>query len=134
MLRKHFEDESYKLYVTKINIDGVSVRNGWELAQAAKKAIINKITERNRTEADKLTSECKMKNLATSAYLRLARVMDSSKVDAMGREAKQDAKLGYKTIPLCITFATLEDKNALKVSARSLDLNCKDSFPKQYNK
>ena len=30
--------------------------------------------------------------------------MDSSKVDAMGREAKQDAKLGYKTIPLCITF------------------------------
>ena len=60
--------------------------------------------------------------------------MDSSKVDAMGREAKQDAKLGYKTIPLCITFATLEDKNAFKDSARSLDLNCKDSFPKQYNK
>ena len=56
--------------------------------------------------------------------------MDSSKV----REAKHDAKLGYKTIPLCITFATLEDKNAFKDSARSLDLNCKDSFPKQYNK
>ena len=58
MLRKHFEDESYKLNVTKINMDGVSVRNDWELAEAAKKAIITKITETNRTEADKLTSEC----------------------------------------------------------------------------
>ena len=52
-----------------------------------------------------------MENLATSAYLRLARVMDSSKVDAMGREANQDTKLVYKTIPLCITFATLEKKS-----------------------
>ena len=60
--------------------------------------------------------------------------MDSSKVDAMGREAKQDAKLGYKTISLCITFTTLEDKNTFKDAARALDLNCKDSFPKQYNK
>ena len=63
----------------------------------------------------------------------MARAMDSSKVDAMGREAKQDAKLGYKTIPFCITFTTLEDKNAFKDSARALDLNCKESFPKQYN-
>ena len=52
-----------------------------------------------------------MENLANSAYLRLARVMDSSKVDAMGREANQDTKLVYKTIPLCITFATLEKKS-----------------------
>ena len=75
-----------------------------------------------------------MENIATSAYLRLARTMDSSKVDAIGREAKQDAKLGYKTTPFCITFATLEDKNAFKDSARSIELNCNDSFPKQYNK
>ena len=46
MLRKHFKDESYKLYVTKINMEGVSARNGWELAQAVKKAII---TDTNRT-------------------------------------------------------------------------------------
>ena len=58
--------------------------------------------------------------------------MDSSKVDAMGREAKQDTKLGYKTIPLCITFGTLDDKNAFKKEERSLDLNRKDSFSKQY--
>ena len=60
--------------------------------------------------------------------------MDSSKVDAMAREAKHDAKLGYKTVALCITFGTLEDKNAFKDAARSLELNCKDSFPKQYAK
>ena len=80
-------------------MDRVKVKNGWDLAQAAKKAIITKITKTNKTEAAKLTSECKMENLATSAYLRLARTMDSSKVDAMGREAKQDANFGYKTIP-----------------------------------
>jgi hypothetical protein len=75
-----------------------------------------------------------MEHYATSAYLRLVRAMDSSKVDAMGREAKHDTKLGYKTIPLWITFGTLEDKNAFKDAARSLELNCKDSFPKQYAK
>ena len=46
MLRRHFKDESYKLYVTKINMEGVSTRNGWELAQAVKKAII---TDTKRT-------------------------------------------------------------------------------------
>ena len=45
--------------------------------------MITQITDTNRTEADKLTSECKLENQATSAYLRLARVMDSSKVDTM---------------------------------------------------
>ena len=39
----------------------------------------------NREEADKLTSECKMEHIATSAYLMLARAMDSSKVDTIGR-------------------------------------------------
>ena len=86
---------------------GIIAKNGWELSQAAKKAIILKITDINRAEADTLTSLLKMENIATSAYLRLARTMDSIKVDAMGREAKQDTKLGYKTIPLCITFASL---------------------------
>ena len=51
-----------------------------------------------------------MEYIATSSYLRIARVIDSSKVDAMGREAKGGTNLGYKTIPLCITFATMVDK------------------------
>ena len=127
MLRKHFEDENYKLYVTKINMNGIVYKNGWELAQDTKKAIKSKITEINREEADKMASVCKIEHFATSAYLQLVRAMDSSKVDAMGRDAKHDTKLGYKTIPLCITFGTLEDKNAFKDSARSLELNCKDS-------
>ena len=59
MLRKYFEDKSYKLYVTKINMEGVSARN-------AKKAVIKKITDTNRTEADNQTFECKLENLATS--------------------------------------------------------------------
>ena len=66
MLWKYLEDKSYKLYVTKINMEGVSAINGWELAQAAKKAIIKKITDTNRTEADNQTFECKLENLATS--------------------------------------------------------------------
>ena len=70
-----------------------------------------------------------MEHIATSAYLRLARAMDSGKVDAMDREAKQDNKLGYKTIPLCITFGTLEDTNTFKDSARSLDFNCRTRSP-----
>ena len=44
MLRKHFEDENYKLYVTKINMTGALSKNGWELAQNAKKTIMAKIT------------------------------------------------------------------------------------------
>ena len=28
MLRKNFEEESYKLYVTKINMNGVTAKNG----------------------------------------------------------------------------------------------------------
>ena len=54
--------------------------------------------------------------------------------DVITCKVKHDAKLGYKTVPLCITFGTLEDKNAFKDAARSLELNCKDSFPKQYAK
>ena len=53
MLRKHFEDENLKLYVTKINMTGTVSKNGWELAQAAKKASITKITDTNKTEAQK---------------------------------------------------------------------------------
>jgi hypothetical protein len=45
-----------------------------------------------------------MEDLATSAYLRLARIMNSSKVYAMARIAKLDEKLGYNSVPLCITF------------------------------
>jgi hypothetical protein len=60
MLRKHFEDENFKLYLTKIIMTGVTAKNGWDLAQAAKKVIMNKITETNREEADKLVSECKL--------------------------------------------------------------------------
>ena len=44
MLRKHFEDENYKLYVTKINMTGALSKNGWELTQNAKKTIMAKIT------------------------------------------------------------------------------------------
>ena len=44
MLRKHFEDENFKLYVTKVNMTGVNAKNSWDLAQAAKKVIMNKIT------------------------------------------------------------------------------------------
>jgi hypothetical protein len=134
-LRKHFEDEQLKLYVTKVNMTGVkNAKNRWDLAQAAKKVIMDKITEINREEADKPLSECKMEDVATSAYLRLARIMSSSKVDDMARIAKLDEKLGYNSVPLTITFGTLEDKNAFKDSARNLGLNSKDSFPKLYSK
>ena len=87
MLRKHFEDEQLKLYVTKTNMTGVNAKNGWDLAQGAKKVITEKITEIYREEADKPVSACKVEDLATSAYLRLTRIMSSSKVDAMARAA-----------------------------------------------
>ena len=45
MLRKHFEDEQLELYVTKTNMTGVNAKNGWDLAQGAKKVITEKITE-----------------------------------------------------------------------------------------
>jgi hypothetical protein len=67
-------------------------------------------------------SECKVEDLATSAYLRLTRILSSSKVDAMARAAKHDEKLGYATVPLTITFGTLEDKNVFKDKARDLGL------------
>ena len=134
MLRKHFEDEQLKLYVTKTNMTGVNAKNGWELAQGAKKVITKKITEVYREEADKPVSACKVEDLATSAYLRLTRIMSSSKVDAMARAAKHDEKLGYATVPLTINFGTLEDKNVFKDKARDLGLNSKDSFPKLYAK
>jgi hypothetical protein len=134
MLRKHFEDEQYKLYVTKTNMTGVNAKNGWDLAQGAKKVITKKITEVYRDEADKPVSTCKVEDLATSAYLRLTRIMSSSKVDAMARAAKHDEKLGYLTVPLTINFGTLEDKNVFKEKARDLGLNSKDSFPKLYAK
>ena len=52
----------------------------------------------------------------------------------MARIAKLDEKLSYNSVPLCITFRTLEDKNTFKESARNLGLNSKDSFPKLYSK
>ena len=96
--------------------------------------ITKKITEVYREEADKPVSACKVEDLATSAYLRLTRIMSSSKVDAMARAAKHDEKLGYATVPLTINFGTLEDKNVFKDKARDLGLNSNDSFPKLYAK
>ena len=64
MLRKHFEDEQLKLYVTKTNMTGIKSKNGWELAQSAKQVIIKKINEVYKEEADKPVSELKMENLA----------------------------------------------------------------------
>ena len=40
MLRKHFEDESLRLYMPKINLNEAVTRNGCELAHTAMKAII----------------------------------------------------------------------------------------------
>ena len=134
ILRKHFEDEQLKLYVTKINMTGVSSKNGWELAQFAKQTLVKKITEVFKDEAEKPISSCKMENIATSAYLKLSRALSSSKVDAMARQAKHDQRLGYTTVALTITFASLEDKNTFKDKARDLGLNSKDSFPKMYSK
>ena len=45
-----------------------------------------------------------------------------------------DSHLGYKTIPLCLTFPTTEAKNRIKDISKSLSLNSKDSFPKAYLK
>ena len=45
-----------------------------------------------------------------------------------------DASLGYRTIPLCLTFPTTEAKNQLKEISKSLMVNSKDSFPKAYLK
>ena len=42
ILRKHFEDENLRLYVTKVNLDTVSAKNPYELAQGAKQAILKK--------------------------------------------------------------------------------------------
>ena len=134
ILRKHFEDEQLKLYVTKINMTGVSSKNGWELAQFAKQTLAKKITEVFKDEAEKPISSCKLENIATSAYLRLSRALSSSKVDAMARQAKHDQRLGYTTVALTITFGSLEDKNTFKDKARDLGLNSKDSFPKMYSK
>ena len=134
ILRKHFEDEQLKLYVTKINMTGVSSKNGWELAQFAKQTLVKKITEVFKDEAEKPISSCKMENIATSAYLKLSRALSSSKVDAMARQAKHDQRLGYTTVALTITFGSLEDKNTFKDKARDLGLNSKDSFPKMYSK
>ena len=33
LLRKHFEDKIFKVYVTRTNMTGVVSKNGWELAQ-----------------------------------------------------------------------------------------------------
>ena len=87
ILRKHFEDEQLKLYVTKINMTGVSSKNGWELAQFAKQTHVKKITEVFKEEAEKPISSCKMENIATSAYLKLSRALSSGRVDAMARQA-----------------------------------------------
>ena len=134
ILRKHFEDEQLKLYVTKINMTGVNAKNGWELTQYVKQMLTKKITEVFKDEAEKPITSCKMEDLATSAYLRLTRVLSSSKVDAMARNSKHEEKLGYTTVPLTITFGTLEDKSVFKDKARDLGLNSKDSFPKMYSK
>ena len=133
-LRKHFEDEIFKAYVTRTNMTGVTSKNGWDLAQNAKTVIKAKLTEVNKADADKKVSDCTLEDLAASHFLRMARILDSCKVDAMAREAKMDTVVGYKTVSLCITFGTVEDKNAFKDAARSLELNAKDSFPKQYAK
>ena len=134
ILRKHFEDEQLKLYVTKINVTGVSSKNGWELAQFAKQTLVKKITEVFKDEAEKPISNCKMESIATSSYLKLSRALSSAKVDAMAKQAKHDQRLGYTTVALTITFASLEDKNTFKDKARDLGLNSKDSFPKSYAK
>jgi hypothetical protein len=134
IVRKHFEDEQLKLYVTKLDLSTSTAKNGWELAQTAKQKTLDKITEVNRAEADKSLATSTLETVAKSKYLKLVRAVDSSKFEAMGKEAKLDAILGYKTIPLCITFASVEDKNTFKDSAKGLAVACKDSFPKIYNK
>jgi len=134
LMRKQFEDELFKAYVTKTNMTGVNSKNGWDLAQNAKNVIKKKLTEIHKAEASKKLSDCTMEDLAASQFLRMARILDSCKVDAMAREAKMDTLVGYKTVSLCLTFGTIEDKNAFKDTARTLELNAKDSFPKQYAK
>ena len=39
ILRKHFEDEQLRLYVSKVSLNNVNAKNPYELAQGAKQAI-----------------------------------------------------------------------------------------------
>ena len=72
--------------------------------------------------------------MAKNKYLRLMRIASSAKVDTLGREARMDQKLGYKTIPINLSFGTLEDKNYFREETKALGMTSKDSFPKIYTK
>ena len=134
ILRKHFEDEQLRLYVSKVNMNNVTAKNPYELAQGAKQALKAKVDEIYKAEADMKVTNCSIKELAESKYLNICTILESTKVDVLGKEPKVDSHLGYKTIPICLTFPSVEAKNKLKDISKSLNLNSKDSFPKPYLK
>ena len=134
ILRKNFEDEQLKLYMSKVNMNGINAKNPYELAQGAKRALKNKVEELYRHEADSRVTNCSLKEIAESKYLNISSILESTKVDVLGKEPKMDASLGYKTIPICLTFPSTEAKNQLKEISKSLAVNSKDSFPKAYIK
>ena len=56
------------------------------------------------TATDMKVTNCSIKELAESKYLNLCTILESTKVDVLGKEPKVDSHLGYKTIPICLTF------------------------------
>ena len=79
--RKHFEDEQLRLYVSKVNLNNVSAKNPYELAQGAKQAIKAKIDEIYQAEADKKVTNCSLRELTDAKYLTICSILDSKKLD-----------------------------------------------------
>ena len=118
--------------MSKVNLDTVSAKNPYELAQGAKQAILKKVEEIFKIDSEKKAADLTVKDLANNKFLKPSKMIDSVKIDVLGKDPKHDSDLGFKTIPLCLNFATLEDKSKFKDEAKSLGINCKDSFPKMY--
>ena len=105
MLRKHFEDENLRLYVSKVNLNAVSAKNPYELAQGAKQAILKKVEEIFKIDSEKKAADLTVKDLGNNKFLKLSKMIDSVKIDVLGKDPKHDSNLGFKTIPLCLNFA-----------------------------
>ena len=85
-------------------------RNGqcqgqYELAQGTKQAILKKVEEIFKIDSEKKAADLTVKDLGNNKFLKLSKMIDSVKIDVLGKDPKHDSNLGFKTIPLCLNFA-----------------------------
>ena len=121
----------HELIVSGLNLNETKAKNGFELGNECRK-LLREMAEKNvKTDLDKPCN--KVSDVVNNEGAVKMGCFDRAEVRALGREAKTDQKLGYKTISVIIKLTSESEKELTKELLKDTPVRVRESMPKNIN-